>query len=524
MEPNANHVNQLVAMGFAAERVRRELVVASGNFDVGLERLLAGSNSHSVTRAGGERKVASSETPIAVHEVQVSDHPRRRTRAEGEGDTASRKRPRVVHEVVDIGERGSASQSPDSDLQRGLLASKIAAMKIALDETYNSMCHKRDDDNPSGEQEFRIHRLRRELPDDLRKSLPFELAKEVMKSLFWNKGGREKFEKDKALDNDGGSRIRRQYDQDKAQYGSVYYSFCDQVFSHLDIKEDDVFLDIGSGMGQVVLQCALQHRCFAVGLELVQSRHDDAVELERRVGKFFSYAKAWKEMRAEAHPSSSAQILARNPNRTLFLQGSFTDENDGWRTPRISPGQHRVENKEFLKSTSDALCRRIFPRLDAMEFSLTPIELFQRVDCFFLNNARGTMDARNGNKVGTKSSVIEHVKHLACYMKKGARILALDQILNFPNNRWDVNGVAEKCWITEEKVVINGTVSWHGLPQDHTVWLYTKVLDNKWYCHSCKIENTLVADGKVNVRCQFEDADGHNLNGTSQRTLRRRRG
>ena len=183
-----------------------------------------------------------------------------------------------------------------------------------------------------------------------------------------------------------------------------------------------------------------------------------------------------------------------------------------------------MSSRPFLKSAGDELCRRIFPRINDMNFSMTPVELFQAADCFFLNNAKGTMDARNGNKVGTKSSVIEHIKYLACYMKR-ARLLAMDQILNFPNNRWDVDGVDETCWIKEEKIVVKGVVSWHKSlqPQEHTVWLYTKVLENKWFCHSCKIENPLVIDGKINSRCQFEDAEGHNLNGTSKRTLRRRR-
>ncbi|MBL4688155.1 MAG: hypothetical protein JKY37_26430 [Nannocystaceae bacterium] len=72
---------------------------------------------------------------------------------------------------------------------------------------------------------------------------------------------------------------RIQATQGSSTYGEIMPTALDQLIDALDMEDDDVFFDLGSGMGKVVLQVAMTcqlRRC--VGIELVDSRHEVACE------------------------------------------------------------------------------------------------------------------------------------------------------------------------------------------------------------------------------------------------------
>ncbi len=63
-------------------------------------------------------------------------------------------------------------------------------------------------------------------------------------------------------------------------YGEIMPTALDQLIDALEMEEDDVFFDLGSGMGKVVLQVAMTARLKqCVGIELVDSRHRVACEV-----------------------------------------------------------------------------------------------------------------------------------------------------------------------------------------------------------------------------------------------------
>ena len=68
-------------------------------------------------------------------------------------------------------------------------------------------------------------------------------------------------------------------------YGEATWSGVNQMIKHFrPLTKDDVFLDIGSGRGKMVLHMALQtpvKKC--IGVELVKSRHEDAIKLKVKV-------------------------------------------------------------------------------------------------------------------------------------------------------------------------------------------------------------------------------------------------
>lgn len=51
-------------------------------------------------------------------------------------------------------------------------------------------------------------------------------------------------------------------------YGETSYELVCQMIDQIDVTEDDVFIDLGSGVGQVVLQMAAATLCkIALGVE-----------------------------------------------------------------------------------------------------------------------------------------------------------------------------------------------------------------------------------------------------------------
>ena len=51
-------------------------------------------------------------------------------------------------------------------------------------------------------------------------------------------------------------------------YGETSFELVDQMINSIDFKEDDAFIDLGSGVGQVVLQVAGATKCrYCYGVE-----------------------------------------------------------------------------------------------------------------------------------------------------------------------------------------------------------------------------------------------------------------
>ena len=71
--------------------------------------------------------------------------------------------------------------------------------------------------------------------------------------------------------------------QGSSTYGEMLPTAVDQLVDALDPSEHDVFYDLGSGMGKVVMQVAMTRKLAAcVGIELVASRHRVACEVLAR--------------------------------------------------------------------------------------------------------------------------------------------------------------------------------------------------------------------------------------------------
>lgn len=62
----------------------------------------------------------------------------------------------------------------------------------------------------------------------------------------------------------------------KEVYGETRHPVINDIIKRLSIKENQTFLDLGSGIGNVVLQVAMQTRCKSYGIELLEIPHSFA--------------------------------------------------------------------------------------------------------------------------------------------------------------------------------------------------------------------------------------------------------
>jgi [histone H3]-lysine79 N-trimethyltransferase len=62
-------------------------------------------------------------------------------------------------------------------------------------------------------------------------------------------------------------------------YGGMTESFTERLIQRMRLMKNQTFLDIGSGIGQVVLQVAATVGCKAIGIEISTLRHKAAKSL-----------------------------------------------------------------------------------------------------------------------------------------------------------------------------------------------------------------------------------------------------
>lgn len=85
-------------------------------------------------------------------------------------------------------------------------------------------------------------------------------------------------------------------------YGELNPSFLTDLFSKVGLREQHLFLDLGSGVGNAVLQAALQTGCKARGCELSKVRNDFASPLHEELlerCKLESYKRRLRNTAAE---------------------------------------------------------------------------------------------------------------------------------------------------------------------------------------------------------------------------------
>ncbi|KAI9049092.1 hypothetical protein LZ554_006940 [Drepanopeziza brunnea f. sp. 'monogermtubi'] len=118
-------------------------------------------------------------------------------------------------------------------------------------------------------------------------------------------------------------------------YGELLCPFVSRVLSETGLKSDQVFVDLGSGVGNVVLQAALQFGCESWGCEIMPK----ACELaDKQLAEFAARCRLWGLQTGEVH----------------LEKGDFL-ENDVIKAALRKADVVLVNNKVFSSETNEAL-------------------------------------------------------------------------------------------------------------------------------------------------------------------------
>ena len=98
---------------------------------------------------------------------------------------------------------------------------------------------------------------RRELAS--KRQIPLDIVKRILDQIY-SRTVSPKVETLKAYQN-GGDNV----------YGELLYRFCSNIFKQTKMTQDHVFVDLGSGVGNVVLQAALEVGCESWGIEQMKN-------------------------------------------------------------------------------------------------------------------------------------------------------------------------------------------------------------------------------------------------------------
>lgn len=168
-------------------------------------------------------------------------------------------------------------------------------------------------------------------------------------------------------------------------YGELLHPFVSRILSEqLKMKSDQVFVDLGSGVGNVVLQAALEIGCESWGCEMMTNACDMARLQER---EFRARTALWGIATGEVH-LEDGDFLANGPILEVLKRADVV----------------LVNNKAFTSGLND--------RLTALFLDLKPGCKVVSLRSFVADNKNGNAESDNGynsNDVG--SSILHNEEH-----------------------------------------------------------------------------------------------------------------
>ncbi|KAG9236585.1 S-adenosyl-L-methionine-dependent methyltransferase [Amylocarpus encephaloides] len=147
--------------------------------------------------------------------------------------------------------------------------------------------------------------------------------------------------------------LRKNIENKDNTYGELRPKLISHVLREAGLQSDKVFVDLGSGVGNVVLQAALEFGCRSVGFEMMQNACDSA---EANKKEFLARCRLWglaaglvqfEQGNFLEHPKlyqvlkSANVILVNNqvftPDLNMALIQHFLDLNDGCKIISLQP-------------------------------------------------------------------------------------------------------------------------------------------------------------------------------------------
>lgn len=103
-------------------------------------------------------------------------------------------------------------------------------------------------------------------------------------NALWEKLDPETIEKSAAIRRANGCfEIKETGTKYNAQYGRMLPGSTDMIFQLMQLHRDDIFLDIGAGIGNSCLQAAYTRGCEARGIEVIENRYEMGLQFKENL-------------------------------------------------------------------------------------------------------------------------------------------------------------------------------------------------------------------------------------------------
>ncbi|GAB6026552.1 hypothetical protein CHUAL_012970 [Chamberlinius hualienensis] len=218
-------------------------------------------------------------------------------------------------------------------------------------------------------------------------------------------------------------------------YGETSYDLVEQMISQMEITEDDVFIDLGSGVGQVVLQMAAatpSKICMGIEKAEVPAKYAEAMDVNFRrwmkwYGKQYGKYEIIKgDFLAESHRERtiSATIVFVNnfafgPTVDHMLKEKFADLKDGARivsSKSFCPLNFRITDRNLSDIGTIMHVSEMTPLQGSVSWTGKPVTYYLHVidrtklERYFqqLKNPKVKEEGRRGRKDASKILAIEN--------------------------------------------------------------------------------------------------------------------
>ena len=181
--------------------------------------------------------------------------------------------------------------------------------------------------------------IRREL--DCKTRIPLDVVRRIMDQIY-SRTVSPKVETLRAYQN-GSDNV----------YGELLSRFCSNIFKQVDMKQEHVFVDLGSGVGNVVLQAALEVGCESWGIEMMKNPCDLA------------------ELQAKEFPGRT-RLWGIDVGKVNLIRGDFTKNQEIVKVLQRADFV-LVNNQAFTPALNDALLSMFLElKNDSRVISLKP--------------------------------------------------------------------------------------------------------------------------------------------------------
>ncbi|XP_047483085.1 histone-lysine N-methyltransferase, H3 lysine-79 specific-like isoform X7 [Penaeus chinensis] len=251
-------------------------------------------------------------------------------------------------------------------------------------------------------------------------------------------------------------------------YGETSYELICQMIDQIHITEDDTFVDLGSGVGQVVLQMSALTPCkICIGIEKADTPCRYAIEMDRLYTKWMRwYGKQHSEYKLSKGDflkkehreviTGSSIVFVNNfafgPNVDHMLKEVFADLKDGARivsSKSFCPLNFRITDRNLSDIGTIMHVSELSPLKGSVSWTGKPVSYYLHIiDRTKPRVQRRTTISRRGGKRGQRTSK-KPIKINGLDLLHTQTLLSTTEVVHSQRRQLDAMALTGRCHLTK---------------------------------------------------------------------------